>query len=298
MTPDPEPRSKPICYADESWRDDDRQGHFYLVAGVVTDRADPDYKRLISRLRHIACRQPSRTIHASRMAATPDGRAALAEAETLIGASPSVRALIVVRAPLGPSAEHARQRCLAHLAAALDRQNVTELWTDTRTGSRANEYGDPDSRDRRTVNELQAAGEITRRLVLRPVDDAHAHGIWLPDIVAYAASRSLAHNSPQRLSRLAARLRFLEATTTPVAQRTDPQRTDAPATALTPRLDEHLARARTTAPPGTQDGPAAETALHRVEEWIAARQTHHGPVPTLDHLLGRDSARTGPDLGM
>ncbi|MCL2783947.1 MAG: hypothetical protein FWD55_00640 [Propionibacteriaceae bacterium] len=236
-----------IAYVDESSRNTDQQGHFYLMSAAVIDRMSPDFQTLMRKLHRIALHQPQKNLHAFQMErSTPH---VLQYAEQVIASCSAVQIILSVRAPILDSWEAARQRCLAELVTRGSQGlGVKEFVLDTRDGSFQRSPGHNqeklnDYHDIHTIQGLIAAGDISEANLMH-ADDRRTHELWVADIAAFATSRALALGNPGRLRWLAHRLELREARVIPVDQRHPSSRRILSPSVFQLRLDEVKIQAR------------------------------------------------------
>ena len=225
---------------------------FYVLTAAIVNRNDSGYAYLGKIVHSVARRQSTGMIHASDMARTQSSLKDLISLEREIGGNSSVRALAVVRYPLGSDGEErARKRCVAELMVALvSGFGVSSVTMDSRdplgraSESRTPRRGSRNYEDFMTIEDLKAVGELPKDLEVSHGNDRLKQGLWIADVATYAVDRSLADRDPSRLQWIAPHLHMREALTLPVSERTDSGKQLSPATEMSSFLNDFVQQAR------------------------------------------------------
>jgi hypothetical protein len=253
-----------ITYIDESERGASRDGGFYLMTAAIINQEDPSLNDLRTTMRRFASEQPSRLLHATKLAHKDP--ATLLKAETAVGQCPAVNLVCAVsNIARGTTFEDARQRCIATLFRHITQNtNARVFILDTRDnlGISAKSKTPKERQNRIDFDTINA---LVKRKENPNVDVAHGndkviHDLWIPDIASYAIATSIMRKDPARLEYIAAQLELMEACVLPVAQRKQVSITAHPPTALSEFLHQTMVEAtqKMTALPET-DSPVTHS---------------------------------------
>jgi hypothetical protein len=274
--------SHPAAFVDESFIDKTGHPGFYLLAAVIVE-AD-NLNTLIAAARTAAAGEEFHTTQAHH-------RGHHRTIEDMLDTIEHHAAwtTVIAHAPLGPSKEVARQTGLRQLLTHLDKQRVRDVVLDTRGGpsdwqdawDKGHKRPDIDHRDLRTYRHMVANREISSRLRLLHVDDRDQPGLWLADVAAWAAHRTLNADEPQWWLRIADAATVMEAVTGTELQLIS-NRAAPPIGERGPHAPGQSAQAVLSPAAYRRSGPAG-----------------HPPTPgtRLTHLIEQaDRARDGPNV--
>lgn len=277
------------AYVDESLVGD----RMYVMAAVVV--RPERIGTLIQDLLHFAHRERGRLVlHATHT--TPAVRRAAQQ--LLMATKPAL--MVVARAPILRGYEHARQICVAELMVRLHHGGVDRVVMDTRDDLERPGKRKWNNTDHATVRDLRAAGELPPDFRVRHASDYQQPGLWLPDLVAHAVTRSIRTHSPSDLALLSPRLHLVEASLLPPAQRPAPALRRRPAPGVQELIDRHWLEAR--AAQAQSDRTAAYEAAddHGVQAagaaiaWIRRRAAQARQPPALETVSSPGLPSTAP----
>lgn len=202
-----------ITFIDESFVQHPNHPGAYLLAAVVLDQD------------HLA-----ETFAAGRQAATRDGyhsrplhqRGHITPIEDMLDVveQHTTSAMLTIQLPLGDE-EHARQNALSRMLQELSKQQVRDVFLDTRATAEERIQASVEGRkiplsnrpDIGTYRTLVRDGAISSRMRLSHITQHDQPGLWMADAVAWAAHRALYFSEPQWWSRVTSVSTVIDAVT-------------------------------------------------------------------------------------
>jgi hypothetical protein len=202
-----------IAFIDESFVQHPNHPGAYLLSAVVIDQD------------HLA-----EAFAAGRQAATRDGyhsrplhqRGHITPIEDMLDVveQHATSAMLTIQLPLGDEA-HARQNALSRMLQELSKQQVRDMFLDTRATAEERIHASVEGRkiplsnrpDVGTYRTLVRDGAISSRMRLNHITQHDQPGLWMADALAWAAHRALYFSEPQWWSRVTSVSTVIDAVT-------------------------------------------------------------------------------------
>lgn len=204
----------PTAYVDEAYIQQPGHPGVYLLAAVLVEHDEVD---AIADAARIAAR--GEPFHATQL--HHRGHARQIEDMLDVVSQYASWSIVVAHTPISQGNELARQTAMQRLLKELHGSRVSDVILDVR--------GDPlewdaaavkglpmpevNYRDRDTYRSLAAGKQISHRMRLVHRDDRIEPGLWLADVVAWSARRTLAADEPQWFNRVVDATTVYEAAT-------------------------------------------------------------------------------------
>ncbi|MGI5243194.1 hypothetical protein [Dactylosporangium sp. CA-139066] len=204
----------PTAYVDEAYIQQPGHPGVYLLAAVLVEHDDV---KVIAEAARVAAR--GEPFHATQL--HHRGHARHLEDMLDVVSQYASWSIVVAHTPISQGNELARQTAMQRLLKDLHGSRVSDVILDVRGDSAewdaAAAKGLPmpeiNYRDRDTYRSLAAGKQISHRMRLIHRDDRTEPGLWLADVVAWSARRTLAADEPQWFNRVVDATTVYEAAT-------------------------------------------------------------------------------------
>ncbi|MEV0132646.1 hypothetical protein AB0H83_29820 [Dactylosporangium sp. NPDC050688] len=204
----------PTAYVDEAYIQQPGHPGVYLLAAVLVESDEID---AIGEAARVAAR--GEPFHATQL--HHRGHARQIEDMLDVVSQYASWSIVVAHTPISQGNELARQTAMQRLLRELHGSRVSDVILDVRgnpvewdaAAAKGLPMPEINYRDRDTYRSLAAGKQISHRMRLIHRDDRLEPGLWLADVVAWSARRTLAADEPQWFNRVVDATTVYEAAT-------------------------------------------------------------------------------------